>query len=267
MKRHNVKSGGCGTSMRAWLLAVLIGVAVVLPAGFACARDFLSLRVAVAPSRPPFSFRTETGVLSGFDVSLAQAVCHELRRACLVTSLPTDQALEGLAAGDLDMVVAGIVATPEVTDRAALSEPYYRTRSVFVARADRAADARHAFGRVGSQTGSLQYAYLARATSLPALLLTSSSLNTLWAMLRSGTADAVLVDSLLGYAFLMSPEGRAFDTVGVPLPFDQVPGEFHIALPRKQYKLIRDVNQALQTIKRNGVYLSLSSRYFSIDID
>lgn len=253
--------------MRAWLLAVLIGVTALLSAGFACASDALSLRVAVAPSRPPFSFRTETGVLSGFDVSLAQAICHELRRACLVTGLPTDQALNGLAAGELDMVVAGIVATPDVTDRVALSEPYYRTRSVFVARAGRAASARHTFNHVGSQTGSLQYAYLARATSPPPLLLTSSSLNTLWAMLRSGTVDAVLADSLLGYAFLMSPEGRAFDTVGAPLPFDQIPGAFHIALPQKRYKLIRDVNQALQTIKRNGVYLSLSSRYFSIDID
>ena len=267
MTEQKVKSGGPESAMR-WFLAVFLSGVMLLPWTCRAATDeLLSVRVAVAPSRPPFSFRTETGVLAGFDVSIAQAICAELQRPCMITSLPPAQALDELAARHLDMVIAGLTDTPETAPKAVFSDPYYRTRSVFIARRQHGRNNSVSFKRVGAQTGSAQYSYLKAIVPASTSILTSSTLAALWEMLYSGVTDVVLVDSLLGYSFLLSPQGASFDTVGLPLSFDQLPGAFRIALPKGQEALLQDVNRALRAIRRNGTYTTLSSRYFSIDIN
>lgn len=223
----------------------------------------MPLRVFVETNRQPFSFRTPTGVLAGFDVSIAHALCREMRRPCLVSSRSLPLALEELQEGSVDMIVAGLVPTPQLRERFDFSERYYRAGSVFIGK-----KGMHSLAgaRFGALTGSSQMDYL-RARSDMLSLRGSMSQDALWTMLESGSIDAVLVDNLLAFAFLLSPAGAAYDTIGPSLSPDIVPGTHHIAVKKGDSQLQQAINKALETLRRNGQYLALSYKYFALDID
>ncbi len=102
------------------LLAFALG-----PCAAAGSQDGMPLRIVVESMRPPFAFRTPTGVLAGFDVAIAGALCREMRRPCLITARPLSRALKELETGAIDMVVAGLVPTPDLLKRFDFTERYY----------------------------------------------------------------------------------------------------------------------------------------------
>ena len=247
----------------AQLCCLALGCLLLTP-GTVMAAEEPPLRILVEPNRPPFSGRAPSGVPVGFDVSIAQALCAEMNRSCLITTRPLFSALEELAASNADLIVAGIVPTPELRDRFDFSDRYYQTTSVFVA----AEGTDYLSGkRIGALTGSQQYRYASRKDQTFASVHNSSSVQSLWAMLASRAVDAVLMDNLLAYGFLLSPQGRSFDFAGPLLSDKDLAGSHHIALPKGQHALREAVNQALLALRRNGTFIAISYRYFKIDID
>ncbi len=120
--------------------------------------------------------------------------------------------------------------------------------------------------RFGVLTDSPQHTYLHSRPDMSALR-SSSSQSTLWTLLSSGSIDAVLVDNLLAFAFLLSKEGKEYDSLGPALSLDTVPGTHHIAIGKGNKTLRQALDKALQALRRNGQYIALSYRYFAFDID
>jgi len=225
--------------------------------------DATPLRILVEEDRPPFAFRTPTGVLAGFDVSIAGSICREMQRPCMVTSRALPAALEDLKRGDVDMIVAGLVPSPQLRASFDFSERYYRAGSVFVGRKGTGSLARARFGALAD---SPQMDYL-RARPDILSIKGSSSQNVLWIMLETGSVDAVLVDNLLAFAFLLSPVGAAYDTIGPSLSPEIVPGTHHVAVRKGDARLLEAVNRALEGLRRDGQFLALGYKYFTLDID
>ena len=246
------------------VMLVCIGLLCFACAGTARADfDATPLRILVEDDRHPFAFRTPTGVLAGFDVSIAGSICREMERPCLITSRTLPGALEELKQGDVDMIVAGLVPSPKLRTTFDFSERYYRAGSVFVGRKGAGS---LAGARFGALTDSPQMDYL-RARPDILSLRGSTNQNVLWIMLEAGSIDAVLVDNLLAFSFLLSPAGAAYDTIGPSLSPETVPGTHHIAVRKGDARLREAVNRALEGMRRNGQYLALSYKYFTLDID
>ena len=55
---------------------------------------------------PPFNYYDDEGVLSGFNVDLARAICLEASAACDIKVRPWEELLIGLRRGDADAVIA-----------------------------------------------------------------------------------------------------------------------------------------------------------------
>ena len=56
---------------------------------------------------PPFNYYDDDGVLAGFNVDLARAICLELGTACDIKVRPWEELLLALRRGDADAVIAG----------------------------------------------------------------------------------------------------------------------------------------------------------------
>ena len=71
-----------------------------------------TLIVGTEPTFPPFEF-TENEKDVGFDIDLAQAVCDKLGYKMEVKNLGFDALIPALQSGQIDLIAAGMDATPE----------------------------------------------------------------------------------------------------------------------------------------------------------
>ena len=92
------------------------------------------IRFLTANDFPPFNYQDEDGVLTGFNVDLARAICLELDVTCNIELRPWDKLLPNLASGEADAVIASIKVTPQTLKQADFSNRYYFTPGRFIAR-------------------------------------------------------------------------------------------------------------------------------------
>ena len=58
--------------------------AIALGLSFAAsAKEWKEIRVAIDPTYKPFTYKTDDGKPTGFDVDIAQALCDELKAKCV----------------------------------------------------------------------------------------------------------------------------------------------------------------------------------------
>ena len=123
------------------------------------------LRVLTDSDYPPFNYLDEEGVLTGFNVDVARAVCQELVVSCDIRSAGWDSLLPALARGETDAVIASIAITPRTLAEADFTERYYSMPARFVSRKNAPKREVSPEGlesrRVGVVKGSAHEAYLA----------------------------------------------------------------------------------------------------------
>jgi polar amino acid transport system substrate-binding protein len=83
---------------------------------------------------PPFNFYDEDGVLVGFNVDVARAICLELDTACDIKVRPWGELLPALKRGEADAVIAAHAVTPEALAMVDFTDRYFYTPGRFVGR-------------------------------------------------------------------------------------------------------------------------------------
>lgn len=92
------------------------------------------LRFVTTDTYPPFSFRTPEGVLAGFHVDLARALCEEAGIFCSLRSANFRDIIPLLTLRDADIAIAGLQVTAENRERLSFSIPYLLFPARFVTR-------------------------------------------------------------------------------------------------------------------------------------
>lgn len=225
------------------------------------------LTVLVEEQYPPFSYTDGKGVLTGFDVEVAEGICRELGTACRIRPVRFERIIPLLEAGEADLAVAGMGMTPERTEKLAFSEVYYRSRSFFITRDPEIGLITSANCRglaIGVQAGTVQAANLAGVFEpLGAKVRTYGDFPAVIRALEEGEVSAVLTDGLPGYGFLKSPEGERFYIGGSVDDIDSSLTQARITALRTRAPLIEAVNRAIESLKEKGDYQVLNLRYFS----
>ena len=96
----------------------------------------LVLRFVTDGDYPPFNYFDEDGVLTGFNIDLARALCLESNTSCDIQARPWDTLLPALDRGDADAVIAGHKMTPQLLQSIDFTDRYFRTPARFAARRD-----------------------------------------------------------------------------------------------------------------------------------
>ena len=90
------------------------------------------LRVAMEGTYPPWSFKTASGNLEGFDVDIANALCVQMRVKCEIVAAAWDGLIPGLLANRYDALVASMSTTPERRKRVLFTHKYENSASIFM---------------------------------------------------------------------------------------------------------------------------------------
>jgi len=110
-----------------WLVGLLVALSCSAPVSTSSrpagrSRDLI---VGTSGESPPYATR-RAGDLVGLEIDLAAALGKALDRQVRFVDLPWDELFDALAAGRVDIVMAGVTVTPEREVRFGFSDPYLR---------------------------------------------------------------------------------------------------------------------------------------------
>ncbi len=224
------------------------------------------IRFVTTDDFPPFNARDEDGVLVGFNVDLARAICLELDVTCEVTAKRWDQLFPSLSR-DADAVIAAHRLNVETLTKADFTTPYFRTPGRFVGRRDGPKLTISPAGldrrTVGVTRGTAHEAFIQTffRTSRIVRFDTPEAART---ALRERKIDVIFGDGIsLIFWINGSLSAGCCDLVGGAYLEPMFFGDgLAIAVRQGDSRLRSDLNRALAALRENGRMVELLQRYF-----
>ena len=228
------------------------------------------LRVGVEGAYPPFSWKESDGTLKGFDIEIANAICEQMGRKCVLVEQDWDGMIPALLAKKYDAIIASMSITEERKKRVDFTGKYYNTPAKFVAKKGSGLQISKSGlkgKRIGLQRGTTHQCFMEKAYPDAELVLYATQ-EEVFQDLAIGRIDANFSDSIAANdGFLKTDAGKGFEFVGGDQHDMECHGEGAGIAVRKQDAALRDeLNQAIKAIRANGVYQKINAKYFDFDI-
>ncbi|MFE8150995.1 amino acid ABC transporter substrate-binding protein [Brenneria goodwinii] len=210
----------------------------------------------------PYTYHDKSGQLVGFDVDIGRAVADKLGVKAQFIEGRWDGLIAGIDAKRYDAVINQVGVTKERQAKYDFSKPYIDSKAVLITRADNTSikNFDDLKGKKSAQSLTSNYAKL--ATSHGAEIVPTDGFNQSLDLVLSGRADATLNDNLSFLDFKkQKPDANVKVIATSPT------GEPSAILIRKgQTQLADALNNALDEIKADGTYKTISVRYFGEDV-
>ena len=227
------------------------------------------IRVAIDPTYKPFTFKTEDGKPTGFDVDVAQALCDEVKAKCVFVEQVWDSMIPGLEAKKYDAIISSMSITEERLKVVDFTGKYYNTPSQIVVRNDINSDGSAASlkgKKLGVLKGSTQEKY-AKGELAPAgvKIVSYEAQDQVYLDIKAKRLDGTVADVLeVQGGFLDTADGKNYKFVGSSLAsFTQYFGTgAGIAVRKGDTELKTKLDAAIQTIRKNGKWQTISDKYF-----
>lgn len=220
---------------------------------------------------PPFNFYDEDGVLVGFNVDLARAICLELQTSCDIKARPWDDLFAGLKSGEADAVIAAHKVTAKALGDVAFTDRYFHTPGRFAGRKEQPAlemtpsslDGK----RIAVAKGTAHEAYLKTFfRDSPLALFENADLAR--EALAAGKADFVFDDGIsLAFWLNGTLSRQCCEMKGGPFLEPSFFGDgIAIAVPKSDPEIRTLLNDALKRVRASGRFEELVQRYFPVRI-
>lgn len=225
------------------------------------------LRFLTTGDFPPFNFYDEDGVLTGFNVDLARAICLELEVTCEISERPWANLMPSIQRAEADAVIAGHAVTAQALEKVAFSDRYFHTPGRFATRkrtSDLKATPEGLEGkRIAVASGTAHEAFL-RQFFRGSRVLAFDNADIAREALKAGQVDMVF-DDAISLSFWLNgttSEQCCSFSGGAYLEPKFFGDGMAIALPRDDPQLKSDVNSALAEVRTSGRFIELVTRYF-----
>ncbi len=216
---------------------------------------------------PPFNYLDEDGVLNGFNVDLARALCNEIGASCDIRVRPWDELLVALKRGEADAVIAGHAVTAETLRDVEFTERYFHTPGRFAAKIETAKTdivPEQLYGRsIAVARGTPHEAYV-KAFFRDSRVIVFETAEQAREALLQGKSDYVFDDGI-GLAFWINGtlSRRCCEMRGGPFFEPRYFGDgVGIAVPQNDPQIRALLNAALHKVRASGRFDELVSRYF-----
>lgn len=220
------------------------------------------LRFASEGAYPPFNIKTADGQLAGFDIDIANALCTEMKRECVIVAQDWDGIIPGLMNKKYDAIIASISITEERLKSIDFSDPYYSNYiSVVVPKDSGLTMKKLSRSTLGAQRATIAAKWSEDKFGRRANIKLYDTQTAAYADLVAGRVDALVSDYLPAAEWLKSNQG--FELVGDKI---DVGDKIGVGLRKGDIELKAALNKAIKVIRKNGVYKSINEKYFPVDI-
>jgi len=250
--------------MKKVIAALACGLA--LTSGFASAKEYKEVRLAVDVPYEPFEFKAPDGSLTGFEIDLGNAVCAEMKVKCEWVIQAWDGIIPGLLARKYDAIFSSMSINEDRKKKVLFSEPYYNTPSSwFGPDSNKSLDVSSKDAlkgkSVGVQRGTIQDKYVTKNFGDVVDVKRYTTSDDLVLDLQGGRLDLVFLDFPVGESTIMKQDG--FDSISDTI---QLGDGVAVALRKRDKDLAEKFNKALKAVKDNGTYDKIMNKYFSYNI-
>lgn len=220
---------------------------------------------------PPFNFYDEEGVLVGFNIDLARAICLELNTSCDIKARAWDDLFAGLKSGEADAVIAAHKVTGAALASVDFTDRYFHTPGRFAAKKDSGdldvTPAGLDGKKIGVARGTPHESYLkAFFRDSPLTLFENPDLAR--EALANGSVDLVFDDGIsLAFWLNGTLSRQCCELKGGPFLEPKFFGDgLAIAVPRDDPEIKAMINDALRKVRSSGRFDELVQRYFPFRI-
>lgn len=225
------------------------------------------IRFVVTDDFPPFSFKNRQGALTGFNVSVANAVCNLLRVECRFVVKPFGEATKTLQQGLADALVIGLRRRPETEDSLSFTRPYFRFSARFAVRTATPLKVGSVETLAGKRIGVVQGTY--HAAYIGTYFFRSKvrqfdSQASAYDSLRTGAVDAVFDDSIKLMFWMNGSASKHCCRFAGPAYFE--PATFSpamsIAVKKGNETLRKLLDHGLDRLQVSGRFARIYRQYF-----
>ena len=213
---------------------------------------------AAAPAKEEKVLRVGTNpTLTGFDIDLAKALGKQMGYKVELVNLGFDGLIPALSTGNIDLAVSGMSITEERKNAVDFCDPYYTSGLIVLVRPDETniKSINDLVGkRIGAQIGTTG---ATKASSVKgADVKQYNNANEPFIELDNKGVDAVINDQpVVAYYLVNGGKGKM---VG-----DIMEAEYYgIAAKKGNKALVKQVNEALAALKKNGEYYNIYKKWF-----
>ncbi len=216
---------------------------------------------------PPFNFLDEEGVLTGFNVDLARAICLEIGAACDVGVRPWEELIPALKRGEADGVIAAHAISPATLAEVDFTDSYFFMPGRFAGRREEPSTEITPDGlderRVGVIQGTAHEAFV-KAFFPYSVVQAFPSADLARDALVQGKTDYLFDDAVSLAFWLNGTNSRGCcEFKGGPFLEPRYFGEgIAIAVPKNDPEVRRLINEALKRVREDGRMEELVQRYF-----
>ena len=225
------------------------------------------LRFLTEGEFPPFNYYDDEGVLTGFNVDLARAICLELNVPCDIQVKPWEELLPAIARGEADAAIAGHVVSARALRSVAFTDRYFNMAARFAGpksggKLDITPDGLEG-KRIGVVKGTAHEAYLAEFFRLGQFQGFDTTERAREALLL-GKLDLIFDDGVSLVLWINGTASReCCELRGGPFLEPRYFGDgMAIAVPRLDTRLRADLNGALKRVRAGGRFDELMMQYF-----
>lgn len=233
------------------------------------AAEIGAIRFLTTDDFPPFSFRDRRGILIGFDIDLANAICATLNVQCAIQTRPFGTLLDGLKDGTGNAIIAGFDAEQAGAEGLIATQSYLKIPARFVSLKENTFNpgSPPPEGFVGVVCGTAQAAYLTAFFDALRVACYQSPAVAL-AELRAGRTIAFFGDALRLAFWLHGPNSEdCCRFAGGPYLDDRFFGSGPAIVTRPDdQKLKSALDYALREVYRAGTYEEIYLRYFPVSL-
>lgn len=231
-------------------------------AGFAFNASAKDVTFGMEATYAPFEFFNDKNELVGFDIDIANQICHDIEVTCKFTNQSFDSLIPSLKTRRIDAVISGMDITPERSEQVDFSQSYYDNSAQFIITKAKFTQVGQLDNkRVGIQNGTTHQKYLLDTHPKMETVSYDSYQNAVLD-LKSGRIDAIFSDSAVADEWLEKETSLAAlgDKVVDPNYFGTGLG---IAVRKGNSELLQQVNQSLEKMKADGRYDKIYAHWFT----
>ncbi len=227
------------------------------------------LRIGVEGAYPPFSKTNPDGSVVGFDIDIANALCMVIGVKCILVTQDWDGMIPALLSRKFDAIIASMSITAERKKRVAFTGKYYSSPARFIKKSNnniRIINSKMKGLKVGVQQETIMDKFLTdnwgRIVTIRRYATQEDANNDLLV----GRVDLVFNEIGPGDGFIKA-NGNKLTFVGPSYSDPDWFGEgIGIAIRKTDRTLKNNLNNAIATIRANGTYDRIASKYFDYNI-
>lgn len=223
------------------------------------------LRVAVDTTYPPMEFEDSTGKIIGLDVDLARELAKILKVEAEFIVMPWDGILAGLQSNRYDIIMSSMNITPE-RQAAVNFVPYISMGQVFVVKntgkpvtKDTELAGKTVAVQVDTTSFSAVEAIQKKGVKIKSIKTFPGATET-FSALKANQADVIVTDEAVG-RYYTGLDAKTFMVSGNALK----PEPIGIAVRKSDPKLLKALEEAVKTIKANGVYAKIYKQWLKAE--